>query len=213
MLSNHIHSALDQVRMLRQLLLERQRFRGYSGEARIFSGFVAASAACVLTFGHFSDTPQVHLTAWLIVFVLALFINYGAVMYWFLNDPVVSRDWRKLKPTIDVFPPLIVGAIFSIAMILKGDYSYLFAIWMCLYGLANLASRHVLPGMIGGVGILYIITGAFCLFSPHVGFTSPWAMGVTFLVGETIAGLILRIDQHRNLNFEQESNHSLTGDC
>jgi hypothetical protein len=197
MITDHIHHALAQVKELQRHVLERQKFRGYSGEARAMAGTIALGAALVLGMGRVPATPTAHLLGWGVVFLLALCINYGAVMYWFLYDPHVRRDLRKLKPTIDVFPPLIVGAVLSVALVLRGEHDYLFGVWMCLYGLANLASRHVLPKAFAWVGLFYLAAGFCCLFIPQLTFTNPWPMGLTFFLGEWASGLILHFDQRR----------------
>ncbi len=200
MFSNHIHAALAQVRELQRQVLERQRFRGYSDKARAASGGVAMLAAIILASPRMPRTELTHLMVWLLVFLFALIANYGAVTYWFLNDPKVKRDIRKLKPTLDVFPPLGVGAILTLALVLRGDFHYLFGIWMCLFGLANLASRHVLPRPIAYVGLYYLTAGTLCLFIPPLTFTNPWPMGVVFFLGEGTSGIILRLDQRRKIS-------------
>jgi len=197
MITEHIHHALAQVRELQRQVLERQRFRGYSGEAKAASGTAALLIAVVLGSGRLPATFPVHLVGWGVLFVFALLTNYGAVMYWFLNDPHVKRDVRKLKPLLDVVPPLIVGAVLSGAVLLRGEYHYLFGIWMCLFGLANLATRHVLPKAIALVGLFYLCAGALCGLWPGLEFTNPWPMGLAFFVGEWTSGLILHFDQRR----------------
>lgn len=199
MFSNPIQSALAQVRELQRQVLDRQRFRGYSGEARAASGSIALVAAFILASSTVPSRVPVHLIGWGLVFLAALFINYGAVTYWFLHDPSVKRDFRKLRPTVDVFPPLIVGAVISLALILYGEYRFLFGIWMTQYGLANLASRHVLPRSIAWVGLFYVGAGVCCLLWPTLTFTNPWPMGIVYFIGEWASGLILHFDQRRNL--------------
>ena len=109
---NHIHQALAQVREIRQHVVGRTRFRGYSGRARMASGSLALCAAVVMTAPGFPDTDLAHLAGWGAVFCAAIAMNYGALLYWFLHDPAVGRDVRKLRPTLDVFPPLILGIFF-----------------------------------------------------------------------------------------------------
>lgn len=41
MIANHIHDALAQVRELQKNILDKQRFKGYSGRARAIAGSVA----------------------------------------------------------------------------------------------------------------------------------------------------------------------------
>ena len=52
MIANHIHDALAQVRELQQRILERQRFRGYSGEARMSAGTFALVGAWIMASGN-----------------------------------------------------------------------------------------------------------------------------------------------------------------
>lgn len=199
MIVNHIHHALAQVRELQHTLIERQRFRGYSGPARAAAGTVALAAAIILGSAEFPRTTTAHLWGWGCVFALALAMNCVASLYWFLRDPQVNREWRKLRPTLDVFPPLIVGGVLSLGLIWRGHHDFLPGAWMCLYGLANLASRHVLPKAMGLVGGLYVAGGAACLLLPGFVFTNPWPMGVMFFVGELAGGLILYLDRTRKI--------------
>lgn len=140
----------------------------------------------------FPQTPSAHILGWGFVFIVALLINYGALIWWFLSDTQTKRDWRCLKPVIDVFPSLFVAGVLTIVFISKGEYHYLFGIWMCLFALANLASRHVLPSTIWGIGAFYLLSGTFCLLSANeYSFLNPWPMGIVFFVGEWAGGIIL----------------------
>jgi len=200
MIAEHIHQALTQVHELQQKILEKQRFKGYSGRARALSGTLAFLAAIFLTFSTYPGTIPAHFALWSLVFVVSLTLNFGAMLYWFLFDPEAKRDLRRLKPLIDVFPPLLVGGLFTLVMVQHKHYSYLFGIWMSFFGLANLASRQVLPKHIWFLGIYYIVWGAVCLLLP-VSFLNPWPMGLIFLFGEWAGGLILHFDENQNLPF------------
>ena len=195
MIANHIHDALAQVRELRQRILERQRFRGYSGGARIGAGMVALTGAWIMASASYPHTAYAHLLGWGSVFFLAILTNYGFLLYWFAKDAGLNGDVRMLRPTVEVFPSLIVGGLLTLVMSLEGHYDYLFGIWMSLFGLANIASRHVLPHKMGLVGCFYIACGTFCLFSPTRTFLDPWPMGIVFFIGELAGGILLSLDQ------------------
>lgn len=199
MIANQVQQALAQVRQVQLSMLARQRFPGYSGKARMLSGGCALAVAGVMAQPRFPVGPGAHLGGWLLLFLAALILNYGAVLYWFLFDPKVKREARKLLPLVDVLPPLAVGGLLSVALMWRGYHDLLPGVWMALFGLANLASRHVLPRGIVGVGLLYVAAGAGCLLAPGLTFTNPWPMGVTFCVGELAAGLILQLDQTRKI--------------
>lgn len=122
--------------------------------------------------------------------IIALASNYSALGYWFLFHPQANRDMRRLQPTLDPLPPLIVGGLISAALILHQQYPLLFGVWMCCYGLTNLSSHRVLPRTIWLLGGFYIICGAGCLLAPNISFTNPWPMGIVFFLGELAGGLI-----------------------
>jgi hypothetical protein len=194
MIANHIHDALDQVKTLRELILEKKHFRGYSGKARIVSGLAALAGAVVLSLPHFPSSPLLHLAGWGVVLVVGLLLNYVAVLYWFLFDHDVRRNPIMLKPAVDAIPALAAGAALSLALIMAGQYDLLTGVWMALYGLAQTAYRQSLPKGIYFVGLAYVICGAYFLVIPQP-FVNPWPMGVVFCVGETAGGVILIRDR------------------
>ena len=181
MIANHVHHALAQVRELQSKILERQRFNGYSGRARAICGTAALAAATIMSSSHYPDATEAHALGWGTVALFGVLLNFGALIHWFLFDPRVKRNIRKLKPTLDALPPIMVGGILTFVLLSNGLHHYLFGTWMCLFGLANLASRHVLPRRIWMVGTYYIVCGAVCLLFPIVSFTNPWAYGAGIL--------------------------------
>ena len=197
MRTSHIGEALVQVQQLRQSMLDKQLFRGFSGPVRGISGTIALLAAALMASAYCPATTKAHLLGWGGVFLSALLLNVGATVYWFLHDEAVTRDLRRLRPILDVFPPLAVGALFTLVLILNRNFDYLCGVWMCMFGLTNLASRYVLPPMISVVGVFYILCGALCLLAPSSTFLNPWPMGIVFFTGEGISGLILHYDRRR----------------
>src|SRR5579871_6860956 len=95
----HVHQALAQVRVLRRLVIEKQRFRGYSGRARAISGCLALAAAAWL-----SRRPgyggAYALWIWLAVAAVASAVNFGAVWVWFQGEPAEERKPSRLKQTL-----------------------------------------------------------------------------------------------------------------
>ncbi len=197
MVTSHVQEALDQVRQLQHLVLERIRFHGFSGPTRICSGTLALVAAVGMSLPWYPQTARAHLLGWSVVLAVALVLNGGALGYWFLHDPEVQRNPRRLRPVLDVVPPLIVGAGLTVALVLRGHLDLLFGIWMLMFGLANLASRHVLPRAINWVGLFYIAAGLAWAMTPGLGFLQPWSLGIVFFAGEWAGGLILYWDGKR----------------
>ena len=159
------------------------------------AGTFALVGAWIMSWESYPRDAYAHLLGWGTVFFLAMLTNYGSLLYWFAKDAGLDGDVRMLRPTIEVFPSLIVGGVLTLAMLLDGQYDYLFGIWMTLFGLANIASRHVLPHKMGLVGCFYIACGAVCLFFSARSFLDPWPMGIVFFLGELAGGMLISFDQ------------------
>ncbi len=203
MIANHIHDALGQVRRLQELVLARRHFRGYSGKARLFCAMAVLIGTLVMSSSKFPVTPQAHLVGWGIVMMVALFASYAALALWFLFDPQSGRNLRALKPAVDAVPALAVGAILSVALIVRHNYDLLPAVWMMLYGLAQTAYRQSLPIGIWFVGLGYIACGVIYLTIPQVSVTTPFPMGIVFFTGELIGGWIM-LSSHEQI-IQQEN--------
>jgi len=192
-----IDQALEQVRDVQRHVLESQRFKGYSGKARAFSGTVAVGGAVVMSLDAFPKTAAAHVIGWAVVFGIAIVASYGAVVLWFLTDAGAKRDTRRLRPMLDSLPPIVVGGVLTLAMIHGDQHRFLFGIWMSLFGLTNLSARWVLHKAIWPLGLYYVACGSACLLMP-ISFLNPWPMGVVFFIGEWIGGIIFYFDRRPN---------------
>jgi hypothetical protein len=193
-----LHDALRQVRDLQQTILEKQRFKGYSGRARALAGCGALAGAIVLGSGWGAEQkPVIHLIGWGLVFLQAMVLNYGALVYWFLHDPEVERDVRRLRPALEIVPILAAAGALTLALIQREEYDLLFGTWMVLAGLLNFTARQVLPRGLSWVGFYYLLCGVVCLLMlPRLSFTrDPWVMGGVFFLGEFFGGLVLHYDE------------------
>ncbi len=199
MIANHIHDALAQVKVLQEFILEKNLFKGYSGKARLFAGSVTLIGALILDSRRIPDSPWIHLAGWGIVLVICVIANYAALVYWFLFDEQARRNPIMLKPALDAIPALGVGAILSAALILHHEFNLLFGVWMSCYGLAQVAYRNSLPKGIYGIGLFYLVCGAYCLLSPCLTFTQPLTMGLVFFGGELAGGWVLIQDHRRTV--------------
>lgn len=202
MIANQLYEAAARVGRIQQSLIDRQRFRGFSGKARAISGTMALAASALMALPQFPKQPGAHLFVWGAVFVIGFMINYGALLNWFLFDSSSNRELRRLRPAIDTLPPLIVGGILTLAAIQNQQFDLLFGVWMCLFGLACMVSRANMPRLNWYLGALYIAAGLSYLLSPEKSFLNPWPMGIVFFFGEWTGGLLFHFDQKPNLTIE-----------
>jgi len=211
MIPEQLRETLESIRQLRRTVMERQRFRGFSGRARIASGVTAAVMAFIMQ-GFFPASTRAHLAGWGVVLLAALVFNGVAVLYWFLFDPHVRRDVRRLRPLLDTLPPLVVGGALTVVLIQHGQHRFLFGVWMCMFGLSNLASRYVLPGAVVWVGVFYVLCGIGWWYLPEGSFLNPLPAGLVFCAGEVAGGLILHFDERRYLLLERREAGSVGTD-
>ncbi len=191
MIAAHVHDALGQVRRLRRLIIEKRSFRGYSGVARVASGTLALAAAAAMVRAGDGWGPPFQLAVWAAVAAAALLLNYGALAIWFLFDPEVGRQPRRLLPAADALPALGIGAVLTVALARQGQYGLLPGTWMVCYGAAHVAHRQSLPLGNYLVGLFYLAAGAVCLLAPGGRLAGPSPMGLVFFVGEWSGGLVL----------------------
>lgn len=195
MISSQLREALAQVNQIRESVIARQRFRGFSGRARLFSGLAALGGAAVMSLPEFPRSAAFHLLGWGAVCALAGAVNYGSLLHWWFTDPAVARDPKKLRPAFESLPPLFVGAVLTLALVQRREYHYLFGMWMSLAGLANLACQSGLPRAVRALSYFYMLAGAACLLLPGVSFFNPWPMGLVFFVGEFSGGIIFHLNR------------------
>ncbi|MDP6777050.1 MAG: hypothetical protein QGI83_09830 [Candidatus Latescibacteria bacterium] len=187
---HQIQEALSQVRDLQRIVLQKQLFKGYSGRVRILVGTLALLAAAIMASEYFPRTTTSHIYGWGTVFTIGLLWNYGALFYWAVTK---QRSKIQLSPVLDAFPSLFVGGVLTLTAIQIGQTDLLFGIWMCLFGLTCLATRHTFPRSYWTVGIFYITCGTGYLLSANPSFLNPWPMGLVFFVGEWWGGLIFHL--------------------
>jgi hypothetical protein len=212
MIASHIHDALGQVDRMRDLILERRRFRGYSGTARMIGGAAALVTALVLARVEALHTPLRQLGGWAVLLTAGLILNYGGLAVWYLRRLGTGHSLADLRPALEVVPALAIGAGLSLALVLHQQYDLLFGVWMALFGLAHMGYRHSLPGGIIGVGLFYQAAGIACLLVPGVTIMNPWPMGLVFFAGEIVGGWIIRSGSGdepvvTSENTEEETDH------
>ena len=191
MIASHVHDALAQVKRLRMLLLEKRKFTGYSGSARLVGGVTALLASCWMASPFCAKTQAAYLTCWAVVLFIGLASNYGALLLWFIQLPASERKLSSALPVIDSFPALLAGGVFSIALLMHGQINLLFGTWMCFYGLTHTSCRSVLPKAIWFLGWYYLLCGSFFLLGQEPTFTNPLLMGAIFFAGELAGATIL----------------------
>ncbi len=190
MTTTQIDDALAQVRRMRELVGDRQTFRGYSGRARLVGGAFCAVGAVVLSMPWMPAEPSAHLWGWGVIAAAAVTVNYFSLAYTLWKQ---GKLWTRAEilPVIDALPPFAVAGVLTLALIQHGQYDLLFGVWMLLYGLVHVVYRRNLPVANYAVGVWYLVAGTLCALSSRVVFTDPLPMALVFGFGELCGGLVL----------------------
>lgn len=184
---DEVRRALDQLTDIHAQVTRASIYRGYRAAPVAAMGFVAWSAATCEALWASDIGPWSHAMVWL--GVAAVCATIGAVDLWRRRDAVSGRDtWVAVG---QLLPALVVGVVMT--WLLSDRPELLPGIWTTVFGLGVLASRPYLPAPILAVAIFYVAAGLGMASAARSGVApSPWAMGITFLVGQLCAAAVLR---------------------
>src|SRR5262245_36418654 len=97
---NFIHDALEQVREVRQRVIERERFLGYSAGGRFFGGALALAAAWLMSQRAFPRADWPIFAGWCVTAIVAAAVNYGLCLRWYRTLPEGVRQPERLHPLL-----------------------------------------------------------------------------------------------------------------
>lgn len=184
---DEVQRALDQLTDIHAQVTRASIYRGYRAAPVAGMGFVAWTVAACEALWAGNIGPRAHAMVWLGVALLCATI--GAADLWRRRDAVSGRDtWTAVG---QLLPALVVGV--AMTWLLSDQPELLPGVWTSLFGLGVLASRPYLPAPILGVAVFYVTAGLAMAAAARAGVSpSPWAMGLTFLVGQLSAAAVLR---------------------
>lgn len=157
--------AEDNLRFIRETMERAGSFTAISGwgemaigATALAAGWLAASAA----------TADRWLALWLGEAAVAIAIAM-ATTTWKVRDhrvPLVSGPARKFA--LSFVPPMLAGALLTIALVTRGEHSLLPAVWMLLYGAAVVSAGTFSVRIVPVMGACFMICGAVALVLPEL---------------------------------------------
>ncbi len=191
-----LQEALSQIAEIRSRVAASQRFRGYRAVPVATSGVLALLAAAVqpLLLANPAETLVGYLALWVTTALLGASASASGILlrYRAGADSPLARELTRLA--VSQFAPCIAaGALVTLVIVRHTpEVGWILpGIWQVLFSLGVFASCRLLPRAIVGVGIFYLLSGAFTLSAgPDVAF-SPWMMGIPFGVGQLSVAAIL----------------------
>ena len=189
-----LQDALSQISEIRHQMAKAQVFRGYRSLTVGFSGAVAVIAATVQP--TLAPAPQSHLQPYLLLWLSAAAISVAAVgVEMFLRGRRSPLAAQVTVLAVEQFLPCLgAGALLTFVLVrcVTESVWMLPGLWAVLVSLGAYASGRLLPRPVFWAAGFYLIAGCLCLiYARGDNAFSPWAMGLTFGVGQFLTAAIL----------------------
>jgi len=178
--------AMDNLRFIRETMERSASFTAVSGSGGVVMGLIALAAAGVSTR---VVTPLGWLVTWMGAAGLAFAVALGAMAYKAraAGLPLLSGPGRKFA--WNVTPPLLAGALLTLALFRVGELQLLPGVWLLLYGTGVVAGGAVSVRIVPLMGFSFMVFGAAALFAP-LSWAGP-VMAVGFGGLHIVFGLII----------------------
>jgi len=178
--------ALDNLRFIRSTMERAGSFTAVPGWGMVTVGVTALVATWIAA-------RQVLAATWLAVWlgeaVLGVIIGGVAMVRKarVANDPLLSGPGRRFG--LAFLPPIVVGALLTIALHAAGLFAAMPGTWLLLYGTAVATAGAYSVRVVPLMGVCFMLLGAAALFAP--GGWWPWFMAAGFGGLNIIFGLII----------------------
>jgi len=175
----HAH-ALDNLRFIRETMERAGSFTAVPGWGGVLMGVTAIAAAA---FASHSDSRGTWLTIWLIEGVLA--IGLGILAMWRKARAAGLLLWSApaRKFVFSFVPPLIAGALITVALWRAGAVASIPGVWLMLYGTGIITGGAFSVPAVPVMGACFLAEGAVALFWLPMMTSMVWAdlfLGVGF---------------------------------
>jgi hypothetical protein len=179
--------AAENLRVIRETMERSASFTAVPGMGGIVMGATAIVAAWVASR---QVATAAWLATWLVEALVAVLIGALTVSQKAraAGQPVLSGAGRKFA--LSLSPPLVAGALLTIALYRVGHTSVLPGLWLLLYGAGIVTAGAFSVRVVPVMGLCLMTLGALALFSPSTWGDACMAVGfggVQILFGTIIA--------------------------
>ena len=167
--------ALDNLQFIRSTMERAGSFTAVPGWGMVVVGCTAL-AATWLALRQARDADW--LAVWLGEAVLGVVVGGAAMVQKAraANDPLLSGPGRRFG--LSFLPPIVVGALLTIALYRAGLFALMPGTWLLLYGTAVATAGAFSVRVVPLMGVCFMVLGTAALFAPSR--LSPWFMAAGF---------------------------------
>ena len=167
--------ALDNLQFIRSTMERAGSFTAVPGWGMVVVGCTALAATWLaLRQGRDADW----LAVWLGEAVLGVVVGGAAMVQKAraANDPLLSGPGRRFG--LSFLPPIVVGALLTIALHRAGLFALMPGMWLLLYGTAVATAGAFSVRVVPLMGVCFMVLGTAALFAPTRAW--PWFMAAGF---------------------------------
>jgi hypothetical protein len=179
----HDH-AIDNLRFIRDTMERAGSFTAVPGVGGIFMGLVAVFASMAAM-----NFAEYFLPIWMGAAVVAMAIGVAATVQKARAMQVSLDSGPARKFALAFAPPVVVGALLTLAFVRMGVTDLLPGTWLCLYGTSVIGGGAYSVRVVPLMGIGFVLTGAAALFSPG-SWGNTW-LAIGFGAGHIVFGTII----------------------
>lgn len=154
---------MDNLRYIRETMERSASFTHVSGIGGVLMGTVAIGAATVAR----STTT---LESWLTVWLSAAVVSLAAAILFMARKSraagmsLLTGSGRKF--TWNVIPPLVAGAVLTVALVRIGSIDLLPGLWLMLYGTSVVTGGSYSVRPVPVMGVAFMVAGVAALLTP-----------------------------------------------
>lgn len=155
--------AEDNLRFIRATMERASAFTAVPGWGMVLMGVSALTAAVI---SRFARTSEEWLAIWLAEAFIAAAVGIAAmsIKARHVNVPLYAGPARRFLLTLS--PPLLAGALITLALQRMGATSLLPGVWLILYGTAAVTGGAFAARIVPVMGLAFMLLGAIALVSP-----------------------------------------------
>ena len=192
---NDLYKALGDISSIRKQMANTTEFRGYGPATLAATGVFAILAAEIQAL--WLHDPANHISAYLDIWISTAVLSAlltGIQMYIRTRRIHSGLSNEMLRMAVEQFLPS-VGAGFLVTIVFVRSVPnatwMIPGMWQIIFGLGVFSSCRFLPRPMIAPGAWYLLTGLSCLAMGGNLALSPWAMGVSYGVGQLMVAAIL----------------------
>ena len=155
--------ALDNLRFMRQAMESAGPFTAVPGWGQVAMGLTALVAAALASR---ETSTERWLATWLVEAALALLIGTLAVGRKTRANGLALRSGPNRRFAFSFTPPMLAGALFTLAIYRAGAVSVLPGTWLMLFGAAVMSGGTYSVRIVPVMGLSFIALGAAALLAP-----------------------------------------------